>query len=68
MVTGRDTTVIVVSEREIANITEQTRAWASSPEGQEEIRSSLAIAVQTVQALENAQRIDPSKLREPVSL
>jgi hypothetical protein len=48
--------------------TEQTRAWAASPEGQRAIREAVERAQVVIADLERARRIDPARLREPVTI
>lgn len=52
----------------VAEMTERTRAWASSEEGQQQIRESLARAQETIAELEAGRKIDWQRLHEPMSI
>jgi hypothetical protein len=56
------------TQEELDAITEQTRAWAASPEGQQQIRDAVADAEKTIAELERAIRIPWWRLHEPVTL
>jgi mono/diheme cytochrome c family protein len=53
-----------LTEEQIAEI----RAWAASPEGQRKIREAMEHARAVIAELERARRIDPARLREPVTI
>jgi len=56
------------TQEELDELTQQTRAWASSEEGQRQIREALATAEETIRQLNMNRRIPWWRLKEPMTI
>ena len=57
-----------ISVEKARELAKQAREWASSAEGQRQIREAAERAEKTIDELEEAQRVDPQKLSEPFTV
>jgi hypothetical protein len=56
------------TQEELDDLTERTRAWAASPEGQQQIRDAVETAEKTIAEFEKSRRIPWWRLHEPMTL
>lgn len=56
------------TQEELDELSECVKAWVSSPEGQRQIRESAEQAQRVIDELLKEQRIDPARLREPMTI
>lgn len=57
-----------MTPEEMDEMTERIRAWASSPEGQREIRAAHEAAQKVTDELRRARRVPWWRLHEPVTI
>jgi hypothetical protein len=57
-----------VVKKDVARIVEHARHWVASDEGRRQIEASHKSALETTERLQEARRVDPKALRQPMVL